>query len=137
MDLTDIHWVIAAGEYGPKSRSINEDWVPSIQQCANQYFPFFFKQWKGFNKKKAGGHLDGHGMRCLRISIFKLNELLRRKQRCIKIRTRSVYALQATRHWTLRFAINTSVAFTGKQKALDFEAYLKSLSSRASAKKRL
>jgi len=33
--------------------------------------------------------------------------------------------------------IKTSIAFTDKQKALDFEAYLKSPSGRAFAKKRL
>ena len=60
IDLTDIHWVIVGGESGPKSRPMKENWVRSIkQQCADQSVPFFFKQWGGFNKKKAGRCLDG------------------------------------------------------------------------------
>jgi protein gp37 len=60
IDLTDIQWVIVGGESGPKSRPIKKEWVRSIQkECLDQNVPFFFKQWGGFNKKKAGRHLDG------------------------------------------------------------------------------
>jgi protein gp37 len=35
-------------------------WVTSIRdQCQNQTVPFFFKQWGGVRKKKAGRELEG------------------------------------------------------------------------------
>lgn len=60
LNLNDIHWVIAGGESGPKSRPVQIEWVRDIKQaCQNQNVPFFFKQWGGVNKKKAGRELDG------------------------------------------------------------------------------
>ncbi len=60
LDLTGIHWVIAGGESGPRSRPMNPDWVRGIRrQCETQGVPFFFKQWGGRNKKAAGRTLDG------------------------------------------------------------------------------
>ncbi|MBN2023203.1 MAG: phage Gp37/Gp68 family protein [Pirellulales bacterium] len=60
LDLTDIHWVIVGGESGPGARPMKEEWVREIQsQCAAGGVPFFFKQWGGVNKKKAGRLLDG------------------------------------------------------------------------------
>jgi hypothetical protein len=39
---------------------MNEDWVVEIRQrCRRAGVPFFFKQWGGVNKKKAGRLLDG------------------------------------------------------------------------------
>jgi protein gp37 len=36
------------------------EWVRNIrEQCSDQNVPFFFKQWGGINKKKAGRLLDG------------------------------------------------------------------------------
>ena len=36
-----------------------KEWVVDIKnQCNTQYVPFFFKQWGGKNKKKAGRLLD-------------------------------------------------------------------------------
>jgi protein gp37 len=61
MNLTGIHWVIAGGESGPGARPIQEDWVVGIRnQCQQAGVPFFFKQWGGVNKKKAGRILQGH-----------------------------------------------------------------------------
>jgi len=58
--LTNIDWVIVGGESGKKSRSMNEVWVWDImQQCRMQEVAFFFKQWGGKNKKKAGRLLGG------------------------------------------------------------------------------
>ena len=55
MDLTGIDWVIVGGESGRKARPIYESWVWDIkQQCDDQGSAFFFKQWGGKNKKKAG-----------------------------------------------------------------------------------
>jgi len=55
-----IDWVIVGGESGPKARPIEESWVIEIRnQCIKNSIPFFFKQWGGVNKKKAGRLLDG------------------------------------------------------------------------------
>ncbi len=55
MNLTYIDWVIVGGESGKKARPMNEAWVWDIkQQCDTQGVAFFFKQWGGVNKKKAG-----------------------------------------------------------------------------------
>jgi protein gp37 len=55
-----IDWVIVGGESGPKARPVSSLWVEDIRdQCITNRVPFFFKQWGGFNKKKAGRVLDG------------------------------------------------------------------------------
>ncbi|RKZ28580.1 hypothetical protein DRQ36_10235 [bacterium] len=60
LDLRDIHWVIVGGESGPGARPIETEWVTDIRdQCAKANVAFFFKQWGGLNKKKAGRELDG------------------------------------------------------------------------------
>jgi protein gp37 len=60
MNLSGIDWVIVGGESGPKSRPIEKEWVEDIQtQCKEQNVAFFFKQWGGKNKKKAGRLLNG------------------------------------------------------------------------------
>ena len=59
LDLSGIDWVIAGGESGPRSRSLDGDWVRDIRdRCLACRVPFFFKQWGGANKKKAGRLLD-------------------------------------------------------------------------------
>lgn len=60
MNLENINWVIAGGESGRKARLMEEWWVWDIRlQCADQGVDFFFKQWGGTNKKKAGRELGG------------------------------------------------------------------------------
>ncbi len=60
MNLTNIDWVIVGGESGRKSRPMEELWVWDIKdQCREQEVAFFFKQWGGVNKKKAGRELAG------------------------------------------------------------------------------
>ncbi len=60
LSLTGIDWVIVGGESGPNARPIQKDWVVDIRnQCQNKKVPFFFKQWGGTNKKKAGRELEG------------------------------------------------------------------------------
>ena len=60
VDLTGIHWVIVGGESGPGARPMSSDWVRSIRrQCHRARVPFFFKQWGGVQKKRAGRMLDG------------------------------------------------------------------------------
>lgn len=60
LDLAGIDWVIVGGESGPRARPMDEEWVLDIRdQCVDQGVPFFFKQWGGTNKKKAGRILQG------------------------------------------------------------------------------
>ena len=60
LNLDGIHWAIVGGESGRKARPMQEWWVWDIrQQCAEQGVAFFFKQWGGTNKKKAGRLLNG------------------------------------------------------------------------------
>lgn len=60
LDLKDIDWVIVGGESGYGARPMKEEWVLEIlEQCQNANVPFFFKQWGGVQKKKAGRSLLG------------------------------------------------------------------------------
>jgi protein gp37 len=60
LSLESIDWVIVGGESGPKSRPMKESWVIDIRnQCHEVKVPFFFKQWGGINKKRAGRELEG------------------------------------------------------------------------------
>lgn len=60
LDLGGIHWVIVGGESGPGARPMQSDWVGSIRdQCRLAGVPFFFKQWGGVQKKKAGREFEG------------------------------------------------------------------------------
>lgn len=60
LNLAGIDWVIVGGESGPGYRPVRVDWVRDIRdQCQHDAVPFFFKQWGGWNKKKAGRKLDG------------------------------------------------------------------------------
>jgi protein gp37 len=54
-DLTAIHWVIVGGESGPRARLMAPEWVEEIEtMCRATHVAFFFKQWGGKNKKRAG-----------------------------------------------------------------------------------
>jgi protein gp37 len=60
LDLDGIHWVIVGGESGHGARPLKREWVTSIRdQCAKAGVEFFFKQWGGVRKKRAGRLLDG------------------------------------------------------------------------------
>ena len=60
LNLEGIDWVIVGGESGPGARPVEVDWVRGIrEQCKSAGVPFFFKQWGGTRKKKAGRTLDG------------------------------------------------------------------------------
>lgn len=57
---TKLDWIIAGGESGPHARHVSIDWMRSVRdQCTAAGVPFFFKQWGGVQKKKAGRELDG------------------------------------------------------------------------------
>jgi protein gp37 len=60
INLQGIHWVIVGGESGAGARPMQKEWVLSIRdQCDRAKVPFFFKQWGGVHKSKAGRNLDG------------------------------------------------------------------------------
>ena len=60
VNLDGIHWVIVGGESGYGARPLKKEWVTAIRdQCIDAGVPFFFKQWGGVRKKRAGRALDG------------------------------------------------------------------------------
>lgn len=60
LNLRGINWVIVGGESGPGARPLQEAWVLDIRdQCETAGVPFFFKQWGGVRKKRAGRMLEG------------------------------------------------------------------------------
>jgi len=55
LDLTNIDWAIIGGESGPGARPMDDSWIGDIESsCRRAGTAFFFKQWGGKNKKKAG-----------------------------------------------------------------------------------
>ena len=59
INLDKIDWVIIGGESGPGARPMDQEWATDLRdQCLNAKVPFFFKQWGGVQKKKAGRLLD-------------------------------------------------------------------------------
>jgi protein gp37 len=59
LDLRGIHWVIAGGESGHGARPLDPAWVRALRdQCHSAHVPFFFKQWGGRQKSRAGRLLD-------------------------------------------------------------------------------
>jgi len=60
VDWDGIGWAIVGGESGHGARPMAEDWVRSLRdQCRAAGVPFFFKQWGGVRKTRAGRTLDG------------------------------------------------------------------------------
>lgn len=60
IDLSNIHWAIVGGESGPSARTLDIDWVDQIfDRCSTHDVRFFFKQWGGVNKKRAGRTFKG------------------------------------------------------------------------------
>jgi protein gp37 len=59
-DVTGIHWVIVGGESGHGARPMEQAWVERILRlCSKKHVAFFFKQWGGIHKSKAGRMLHG------------------------------------------------------------------------------
>ena len=60
LNLAGIDWIIVGGESGPGARYMDPSWVVAIRdQCRRAGVPFFFKQWGGTDKKRAGRILEG------------------------------------------------------------------------------
>ena len=74
LNLKNINWVIVGGESGPGARLLEREWVTDIRdQCLRARVPFFFKQWGGVQKKKAGRLLDGRTWDEMPLSIKLTN----------------------------------------------------------------
>ena len=60
LDLSEMHWLIAGGESGPKARKMQESWALELRDhCAAEDVLFFFKQWGGRTSKSNGRELEG------------------------------------------------------------------------------
>jgi len=60
LSLSGIDWVIVGGESGPGARPMQAKWVFQIRdRCVESRVPFFFKQWGGVCKSRAGREIDG------------------------------------------------------------------------------
>jgi protein gp37 len=60
LNLRGINWAIVGGESGHQARPMDATWAVGIRnQCQRTKVPFFFKQWGGPNRKKAGRKLEG------------------------------------------------------------------------------
>lgn len=60
LQVCGVDWVIVGGESGPGARPVDPAWVTGIRdQCVNAGVAFFFKQWGGVQKKRAGRELEG------------------------------------------------------------------------------
>jgi len=60
LPLHKIRWVIVGGESGPGARPLEESWILAIKEaCSIADVPFFFKQWGGVQKSRAGRELQG------------------------------------------------------------------------------
>ncbi len=71
LNLDGIDWVIVGGESGPGARPIASEWPANLRdQCIEAAIPFFFKQWGGVNKKKAGRLLDGRLWNQLPLAVY-------------------------------------------------------------------
>ena len=60
LPLDGIDWVIVGGESGPRARPMRAEWALAIRdQCLSANVPFFFKQWGGLHRTRAGRELEG------------------------------------------------------------------------------
>ncbi len=60
VDLSGVHWMIVGGESGHGARPLAKEWVASLRdRSVAAGVRFFFKQWGGVRKGKAGRELDG------------------------------------------------------------------------------
>jgi len=89
LDLSGIQWVIAGGESGPGARPIQPSWVRDIRdQCQIGNVPFFFKQWGGVLKSRAGRSLDDRTWDQLP-SRSPASAMLQAVHACVRRRTHS------------------------------------------------
>jgi protein gp37 len=85
LDLRGVHWVIVGGESGHGARPMSPDWVTSLKiQCAEADVPFFFKQWGGRQKSKAGRLLEGrtHDEMPVQVPLYSIQQSSRELENC-------------------------------------------------------
>ena len=60
LDLTGIDWVIVGGESGVGARPMDASWATDARdRCVAEGVRFYFMQWGGTHRKKAGRVLEG------------------------------------------------------------------------------
>ncbi|MBT3266700.1 phage Gp37/Gp68 family protein [Candidatus Poribacteria bacterium] len=60
IDLTGIDWVIVGGESGPGARPMDASWATDVRdRCVADGVHFYFMQWGGRHRKKAGREFEG------------------------------------------------------------------------------
>jgi len=60
LNLSEIDWLIAGGESGPRARPAAPSWLRGLRdECLAAEVAFFFKQWGGRTPKAGGRTLDG------------------------------------------------------------------------------
>jgi protein gp37 len=87
IDLSGIHWVIVGGESGVGARAMYPEWVLSLlHQCEEAHVPFFFKQWGGVRKGRAGRTLNNRFYNGFPpITRAEIPSLSARKQLCAQL----------------------------------------------------
>ena len=65
---------------------MDEDWVKEIRnQCLSAKVPFFFKQWGGVQKKKAGRELEGRTWDEMPVKISLASAMISYERFCERI----------------------------------------------------
>ena len=60
VSLAGIDWVIGGGESGPGARPMEASWTRDMRdRCVHSGVRFYFMQWGGVHRKRAGRELDG------------------------------------------------------------------------------
>ena len=60
LNLAGIDWVVVGGESGPGARPMDPLWVTEVRDGrVDEGVAFFFKQWGGTRRKRAGRSLEG------------------------------------------------------------------------------
>ena len=115
INLSGIHWVIVGGESGHGARPMKEAWVQSIlDQCEEAGVPFFFKQWGGRQKSKAGRLLNQR-------TYDDLPEIRRRpiSERSIRMDLADTFKLQAKKWSRVSASGNPRVGANGHAATVD------------------
>lgn len=94
INLEGIHWVIVGGESGNGARPMKREWVIRLrEQCESANVPFFFKQWGGVRKSKAGRELGGR----------TFDAMPERKPRAVPAQAIRLSMIDEVRKWEMEF----------------------------------
>ena len=75
LDYEGINWMVVGGESGPGCRVMEEQWALDIlDNCQECNVPYFFKQWGGVNKKKAGRLLQGKTYDEMPLAVYEYSQ---------------------------------------------------------------